>query len=220
MTYTFNYSTQTNDEFIQGYTDLIRERIDDGWSGFLCSFMFRPINPNPKCAIVLMKDAISKFYSTLLTRVIRDPHCPSSVGCLPVLISVADLPRPGANAPLADTTINGGLHFHGILLIPAKNRLRVSLMDHVGQNLSTYLPIDGIFSRIHIQPIEDRPDQVVDYAFKSIKKFKINYDDGALVLPRASSEVVLGPKEADNPVDRNWPRKENTRWPPPACLPN
>ena len=177
MTYTFNYSRQTNDDFIKGYTDLIQERINDGWSGFLCSFMFKPINPNPKCAIVLMKDAISKFYSTLLTRIIRDPHSPSSVGSLPLMISVADLPRPGANAPLADTTINGGLHFHGILLTPVKSRLQVSLKDHVDLNLTTYLPVDGILSRIHMKPIEDTPDQVVDYVFKSIKRFKINYDD-------------------------------------------
>ena len=188
MTYQFNYSRQTNDEFIQGYTDLIQERINDGWSGFLCSFMFKPINPNPKCAIDLMKDAISKFYSTLLTRIIRNPNSPSSVGSLPVMISIADLPRPGAITPVADTTINGGLHFHGILLLPEKNRLRVSLMEHVDQNLPTYLPADGILGRIHIQPIEDRPDHVADYAFKSIKRFKIDYDDGILVLPRAASE--------------------------------
>ena len=188
MTYTFNDSRQTNDDFIQGFTDLIEQRMNEGWSGYLCSFMFMPINPHQKQAIGLMKDAISTFYSTLLTRIIRDPHSRSSVGSLPVLISFADLPRPGANAPLADSTINGGLHFHGILLIPAKNRLRVPLMDHVGQHLKIYLPVNGILSRIHMKPMEDTLDQVVDYAFKSIKKRKITYNDGILVLPRASSE--------------------------------
>ena len=175
MNYQFNHSRQTNDEFIQGYTDLIRERITDGWSAYLCSFMFKPINPNQNAAIGLMKDAITRLYSTLVTRIIRDPKSPSSVGRRPVLISVADLPRPGAKAPLADTTINGGLHFHGILLIPTKNRLRIPLIDHVDQNPLTYLPGDGILSRIHMQPIEDRPDQVFDYAFKAIKRNKIKY---------------------------------------------
>lgn len=68
MTYHFTNTRQTNDDLTHGFSDLIQQRIDDGWSGHLCSFMLKPINPNRRVAIELMKKGITRFYSEVSSR--------------------------------------------------------------------------------------------------------------------------------------------------------
>ena len=57
-------------QLIKGYSRWIEEYIDDlGWNAFLMSFMFKPLSGNIK---IKMADEVTRVYSTLLPRIVRN----------------------------------------------------------------------------------------------------------------------------------------------------
>ena len=52
--------------------------------------------------------------------------------------------------------------------------------------------MDGAISKIDVRPVTDGYERVVDYVFKTIKRGRVSYDEGVLVLPRARDELTLG----------------------------
>ena len=72
-----------------------------------------------------MTDEIERVYATLVTRVVRKPRSPKSADRLPVFVGFADLPvAKRERKQLREVTLNDGLHYHGILLMPGRSRLR------------------------------------------------------------------------------------------------
>ncbi len=174
---------------IQGYTELVTDRIKDGWSCDLLTFLFSHISGSRSVVIDRMKDEIERIYSTFVTRVRRKPRT-ASPNELPVLIGVADLPvykRDRTSSPMF--LCNGGLHFHAVLLVPTASRLKVSVDEHLRAHKDLYLGNSGPIGDLHVQPATYGYDRVVDYAFKTVLRGLISYDDGVLLLPRATREV-------------------------------
>ena len=81
-------------DLISGYTDLVEQRVQDGWQPYLITFMFKRLPGNKSSVIKQMRDEIERVYATLVTRVVRKPRSPKSADRLPVLIGFADLPVP------------------------------------------------------------------------------------------------------------------------------
>ena len=50
--------------------------------------------------------------------------------------------------------------------------------------------MDGTISKIHVRPVVDGGERVVDYVFKTIKRGRVSYDGGVLILPRARDELT------------------------------
>jgi hypothetical protein len=50
--------------------------------------------------------------------------------------------------------------------------------------------VGGVISKIHVRPVSDGYDRVVDYVFKTIKRGRVSYDEGVLILPRTRDEVA------------------------------
>ena len=50
--------------------------------------------------------------------------------------------------------------------------------------------MDGTISKIHVRPVVDCYERVVDYVFKTIKRGRVSYDEGMLVLPRTRDELT------------------------------
>ena len=50
--------------------------------------------------------------------------------------------------------------------------------------------MDGTISKIHVRPVVDGYERVVDYVFKTIKRGRVSYDEGMLVLPRTRDELT------------------------------
>jgi hypothetical protein len=136
-----------------------------------------------------MKQEVQRVYSKLITRVHREPRT-ASPDELPILIGAVDLPVHKSNrssAPLVQC--NGGLHFHAMILIPERSRLREPLQDHF-QACERLYGMDGAISKIDVRPVTDGYERVVDYVFKTIKRGSVSYDEGALILPRARDELT------------------------------
>ena len=87
---------------VDGYTQLVTDRVRSGWSCSLVTFLFSQL-PGPRTTVISrMKDEVHRIYSTLLTRVHRKPRT-ASTDDLPVLIGAMDLPvykRDKASGPV------------------------------------------------------------------------------------------------------------------------
>ena len=115
--------------------------------------------------------------STLITRVHRKPRN-AAPDELPILIGTVDLPvykSDRSSAPLV--RCNGGLHFHALVLIPDRSRLREPLQDHL-QAAHISMGSNGTISKIDVRPVVDGYERVVDYVFKTIKRGRVSYERG------------------------------------------
>jgi hypothetical protein len=174
---------------VDGYTQLVSDRVRDGWACHLVTVLFSQL-PGPRAAVInRMKDEVQRVYSALLTRVHRKPRT-APTDELPVLVGALDLPvykRDRSSAPIV--LCNGGLHFHALVLLPPSSRLKGSLVDHFREMRDLYVRPERPVQRIHVEPVVHDPGQVVDYVFKTVRKRRLVYDDVVLVLPRARSEL-------------------------------
>jgi hypothetical protein len=185
--------SQTKADLVDGYTQLVTDRVRAGWSCSLVTFLFSQL-PGPRTAVINhMKDEVHRIYSTLLTRVHRKPRT-ASTDELPVLIGAMDLPvykHNKASGPMV--LCNGGLHVHALLLMPPVSRLKGSLTDHFREMRELYVvPGRSIVVRIDVRPVIDNHQRVVDYVLKTVLNGRLCYDDAVLVLPRSRGELDTG----------------------------
>jgi hypothetical protein len=83
--YWFPFGSQAKADLVDGYTQLVTDRVRAGWSCHLVTILFSQL-PGPRSTIIShMRDEVQRVYSTLLTRVHRKPGT-ASTDELPVLI--------------------------------------------------------------------------------------------------------------------------------------
>jgi len=177
-------------DLVEGYTELVTDRIKDGWSCNLLTILFTQL-PGPRRVVIdQMRDEVQWVYSTFITRVHRKPRA-ASPDELPVLIGAADLPvykRDRSSSPVC--LCNGGLHFHAVLLVPPTSRLRIPVGEHFAANEELYRGKSAAVAGLHVRSVTHGYHRVVDYVFKTVLRGRISYDDGVLLLPRASRELL------------------------------
>lgn len=177
-------------DLISGYAQIVTDRVREGWSCYLVTFMFDRLHGSRLSFVQQMKERLQKFYSTLVTRVNRKPRT-ASPDDLPVLIGLADLPvhkRDKISAPSA--FCNDGFHFHALVLLPPSSRIKVSLVDHLNENQRLYAGAGMPIRRIHAEPVTGNHERVVDYIFKTVTRRRLSYDEAVLVYPRSRSELL------------------------------
>ena len=125
------------DEIIaSGYGAMVTERLEQGWEGYLITLMFNRIRgPQPSVIRQMQREVV---YATVLTRIIRNPRKIPLFG-LPLWIVFPDYPVPKhAKMELRDVAVNGGLHLHGIALVPPWSRMNCGLDDHFEMSQELY----------------------------------------------------------------------------------
>ena len=165
---------------LNGYTQLVTDRIRQGWSCYLVTILFSQLPGSRSAIISRMKQEVQRVYSTLITRVHRKPRT-ASPDELPILIGAVDLPVykfDRSSSPLV--RCNGGLHFHALILIPDRSRLREPLQDHF-QACAPLYGVDGTISKIDVRPVVDGHERVVDSVFKTILRGRVSYDEGIAI---------------------------------------
>jgi hypothetical protein len=181
--------SHTKADLVDGYTQLVTDRVRPGWSCNLVTFLFSQL-PGPRTAVISrMKDEVHRIYSTLLTRVHRKPRT-ASTDELPVLIGAVDLPvykRDKASGPMV--LCNGGLHVHALMLMPPTSRLKGSLADHFRDKRNLYAGSGSSIQRIDVRRVVENHERVVDYVLKTVLNGRLSYDEAVLVLPRSRDEL-------------------------------
>lgn len=172
------------------YADLIIEKIKLGYTCYLVTFLFPKLFGSYASLVQQMKKQLHRVYSTFVTRVNRRPKG-ADADDLPILIGAFDLPVYKTNRSTAsDAIFNGGMHFHALLLVPGSSRLKQSLPDHFQKYKDLYTGAGRLIQAIDVRPVIETPERALDYVFKTIKRGKISYDDGVLLLPRTRGELV------------------------------
>jgi hypothetical protein len=176
---------------VDGFTQMVIDRVNDEWSCHLMTFPFVQL-PGPRGAVIqAMKVELQRVYSTFVTRTNRKPRT-ACADELPILIGAADLQvykRDPTSSPLVNC--NGGVHFHGLLLVPPETRLELPVEDHFRDYQDMYIGKRRLITELDVRPVTKTPERVVDYVFKTILSGRVSYDDGILLLPRTRGE--LGP---------------------------
>jgi hypothetical protein len=186
-------SMESNSEevrlYIKCFTELIDKRVTgEGWNAYFMTFMFHPLPGSTQVKLQSMKDSVYRFYSTFLTRVVRKPKSTFHAGDRPLLFAAPDYPVPKRKKQSpSDFAINGGLHFHGIMVVPLKSRLKEDLIGHLQSRFLTY--VKSPLKRIETALIENRVGFVTDYAFKSVKRKRFGVDD-VIILPKTRAEIA------------------------------
>jgi hypothetical protein len=75
---------------------------------------------------------------------------------------------------------------HGILLVPGRSRLKEGVETHFKRHEDRY--VRNNLLRLNIQPIEPNAEEVLGYAFKSVKNRLFDYDD-VLIFSKAQTEL-------------------------------
>jgi hypothetical protein len=182
-------------ELITGLSQTTEQRIYDGWQGYLTTFIFNQLSGGTCQRHRQMQQQIEAVYASFLTRLYRKPHAFAAIH--PKLIVSPDWPgAKHAKKPLSEIITNGGLHQHGLFLIPPPSpiqRLKVSVEQHFYDNQSYYLR-ERILNRIHLEPINnDEVIKVAGYALKGLRDNRIRSDETLLILPKTYREITVRP---------------------------
>jgi hypothetical protein len=163
---------------------------------YLLTFLFRPLGKGQRATVLIMQRELELFYAKLLTRVIRHPKREANQGRLPILIAVPDSPvaKHHPTGTLADVLQNNGIHFHGVMFVPKRSRIKGKLKRHVKENRRIYAPPDGPFTTIDVRRVREPEGRLMDYLLKHIKRRTFSLDD-ILILPRSTTEASTNPRQ-------------------------
>jgi hypothetical protein len=184
--HTDNFNFHHREEIIGGFGTWVQEHINNGWDGYLFTFMFNQLRGKQDSQRAQMHQEITAVYRKLVTRVVRKPNSPKNRDLLPRGVFFPD--RPVARKQqhrLRDVSVNDGFHMHGVLVSPSTSRLKVGLDQHFGEHRSLY-ETPKLY-RIDIRPITHSPDHVTQYAGKALKTRQFTEDD-LLILPESIGE--------------------------------
>src|SRR5689334_18139127 len=96
------------------------------------------------------------------------------------------LPVPKADKkPLSGSTLNGGLHYNGVLSISPRARHNEELLDHI-EEYHSYYAGDKI-GRIYLKPVFE-PHCLMDYVLKTVARGRADYGRG-IFLPKSIDEM-------------------------------
>ena len=172
---------------IQAHGDWLQQWLDQGWDGYLFTFMFNQL-PGPRHAMVRqMHQQLLRWYGRLATRTVRKPRSPVWIPFLPKGIFIPDLPVPKrSKQSIGDVSTNDGLHMHGIVVANRWARIPETLDVYFEENLGTYLTRK--LRHIDVRRITHSAEYVTEYGMKGLKRWTFSEDD-ILVLPRTLSEL-------------------------------
>lgn len=185
------------DDLMLAYDNWMRRLIArDGVRAFLLTYMFKRLFGGRDAVREQMWKEITYSYGRLLIRTHKQPGRPASQKHHPRLIAAPDFPvlkKVGVKLGLDDVSINDGLHYHGILLMPAVTRLSRDVDIDIRLDQGHYLGHHGVLKRIHAVAVTDTHRDVVGYALKDLRNsaFRGEYSaDDILLLPKSRSELT------------------------------
>jgi hypothetical protein len=186
---------------IQAHGDWLQQWLNEGWDGYLFTFMFNQLPGSRRAIVHQMHQQLEGWYGRLATRTVRKPRSPVWAPLLPKGIFIPDLPVPKrSKLRIRDVSINDGLHMDGIVVANRWGRIPETLDVYFEKKMKKYLT--SKLQHIDVQRITHRPEYVTEYALKSLKRRTFSEDD-ILVLPRTLSE--LPGRHPRHPFDRSDP---------------
>jgi hypothetical protein len=165
------------DLYIEGMGQLVQDHIECGCEPYLITFMFKLAMLNGP--FQAMSDEVNRVYSRFLTECVRSPWSKQNMHNRPVLVACPDWPvRKRYKQDQIKMLPWEGAHWHGILLVPPKNRLNAGVKEHFETiNRKAYVRHGMALSRIHVEHISYQPRLATKYVLKSLARGRCSPDD-------------------------------------------
>jgi hypothetical protein len=162
-----NYQQITH--LLQCYAEWVGYYIDNGWQGYLLTFMLYQLPGLDASRLLTMKKHVAWFYGRLAKASVPKASSLKWSSFRPKLLVAPDLPVPKRSKQhTKDVTINNGIHWHGLALVnPLTPKLDVALDLHIKANLTKYCV--GSIKEINARMITHRPRHVASYGMKGLK---------------------------------------------------
>lgn len=162
-----NNSKRFRELEINWYSHLVSQAFNKGKKVYLVTLMYRNIPRKLPSRLERMLSEAKWIETTLLHRVVRCPKSKKGKKKRPKIFGAPDC-GPIKGVPELDRylLINDGWHFHMVVILPRKSRLKDDLAEHFRLNESVYLKPDKYLLRIHVERVTTRPRRVARYAFK------------------------------------------------------
>jgi hypothetical protein len=176
-------------KIIRAHGDWLIEEVLREWRRlYFINIMFKPLRGAGSALDAQMHDAIiNSFYPQLCRHLERHPGRKGRHKYLPHLFLFPDFPvYKTQKQSLRRASLNGGLHYNGVVSISPRSRLKEDLDDHIWRNQSSYYG-DKI-ERVHIKPITYDPYRLMDYGLKTVARGRADYECG-IFLPKSLSEM-------------------------------
>lgn len=176
---------------VSSYGKMITDRLNDGWNGYLLTFMFKQIAGSGYSVHRQMEREVERVYAKSLTWIIKKKSLYRQTHKLPLLIGCPDYPVPKGEArkqSLRDVTVNDGRHFHAVEVVPPWSVLKEDLGTHFDEKQSHYATANSALWRIHSEPITHDAIRVNSYVMKALVRGWVSEAD-ILILPRSISEL-------------------------------
>jgi hypothetical protein len=182
-------SRQLRQALVDAWVTYVDDKIKREWNAYLFTFTFNKLPGRERALLEQMRNEIERVYATLITQVAQKPTSVNWQHKLPILIASPDFAgsRHG-RITLQELTVNGGLHYHAVVLIPPVSCLDEDLTEHMPRKYSAYLGQKNRINTIDVQRITYAPGSAVEYSLKAFKSGRFS-DDHLLVLPKALSEL-------------------------------
>jgi hypothetical protein len=178
-----------NSLIISSYGQFVEDKLNLGWTAYILTLTFRHVSGSFSSVHRRMENELERIYATMLTRLIRYPMSKTVTEKLPIWFGCPDFPVPKHHKQsLSAVTINDGLHYHAICLIPPVSRLKEPLSEHVIAHQGLYARYGTLVSHFQADLIISSPGYVVGYVLKSLAKGRANPDQ-IIVFPRSRSEL-------------------------------
>lgn len=189
-----NDSRQQRMDHINGYTAIVKDHLDQGWTGSILTLLFHPLGGGHEAVRHQMQQSAEQVYAAILKKMVR--HI-SSNAILPVLIGCPDVPvRKHSKQSLTVIRPNDGLHWNGVFLAPPVSRMKTTLENFIVEKQDRFVRdtrpgVEGDprnLLRVHSEPfVSADVAKVTDYVLKTVKQFRSSFDD-ICILPRSRRE--------------------------------
>ena len=172
------------EHLVQGFSQLIREKMDDGRDAYFLNFMFNQLPGSRQTQMGIMTQEVERVHSILMHHIVRRPKAENWAHLRPIFIGSHDLPvfKWDRNELHRLDVVNDGMHFNVVALVPPPNprifpdwvqyqmwgalsRLKVPLNQHFWNGSKFYL--NDRLARIHATPV--KYGTMADYALKAFK---------------------------------------------------
>jgi hypothetical protein len=174
---------------VKAHGDWIIEEVLREWRPFyFINIIFKPLRGSGSAIDAQMHDAIvNGFYPQLCKHLERHPGRRGRHKYLPHLFLFPDFPvYKTQKQSLRRVSLNGGLHYNGVVSISPRSRLKEDLNDHIWRNQSAYY--GDMIERIHVKPVTYDPYRLMDYGLKTVARGRADYERG-IFLPKSLSEM-------------------------------
>jgi hypothetical protein len=173
----YDISVTPPKKMVEAYAKLVNDKLDNtDWEGYCFTFMFNYISASPAATIRRMHQIVRTVFSRLVTRIVNRPNTRRGKERSPIAIFFMDVPDGLRVLDMRDVLVNDGVHMHGVVMIPKKNRLKEPLAQHIKDNKALYL-VGNAIHRIDVELITHSSDKATLYAGKAVAKRRFGYDD-------------------------------------------